>query len=116
MLHVARRRYAAPIPVPGDARGHGTTSEVLTSGREVARWRAADRGSSEAIERGLVREEPMARATASRPVLLEACEKHRFTLFGGARRDENAPGQGTDLLLPRRVRHGIQNNARAVSL
>ncbi len=44
----------------------------------------------EAINRGLVREEPNgSRNRIQTPVLLEAVEKHRFTaLFGGARRDE----------------------------
>jgi sulfate adenylyltransferase subunit 2 len=44
----------------------------------------------DAIERGLVREEPNgSRNRIQTPVLLEAAEKHRFTaLFGGARRDE----------------------------
>jgi sulfate adenylyltransferase subunit 2 len=44
----------------------------------------------EAIERGLVREEPNgSRNRIQTPVLLDAVEKHRFTaLFGGARRDE----------------------------
>ncbi len=44
----------------------------------------------EAIDRGLVREEPNgSRNRIQTPVLLEAVEKHRFTaLFGGARRDE----------------------------
>jgi sulfate adenylyltransferase subunit 2 len=44
----------------------------------------------DAIERGLVREEPNgSRNRIQTPVLLEAVEKHRFTaLFGGARRDE----------------------------
>ncbi|RZS90101.1 sulfate adenylyltransferase subunit 2 [Motilibacter rhizosphaerae] len=44
----------------------------------------------DAMERGLVREEPNgSRNRIQTPVLLEAVEKHRFTaLFGGARRDE----------------------------
>jgi sulfate adenylyltransferase subunit 2 len=44
----------------------------------------------DAIERGLVREEPNgSRNRIQTPVLLEASERHRFTaLFGGARRDE----------------------------
>jgi sulfate adenylyltransferase subunit 2 len=44
----------------------------------------------EAIDRGLVGEEPNgSRNRIQTPVLLEATEKHRFTaLFGGARRDE----------------------------
>jgi sulfate adenylyltransferase subunit 2 len=44
----------------------------------------------EAIAAGKVREEPNgSRNRIQTPVLLEACEKHRFTaLFGGARRDE----------------------------
>ncbi|MFT4110390.1 sulfate adenylyltransferase subunit CysD [Propionicimonas sp.] len=44
----------------------------------------------EAIERGLVREEPNgSRNRIQTPVLLEAAETHRFdALFGGARRDE----------------------------
>lgn len=44
----------------------------------------------DAIERGLVREEPNgSRNRIQTPVLLEAVEQHRFTaLFGGARRDE----------------------------
>jgi sulfate adenylyltransferase subunit 2 len=44
----------------------------------------------EAIERGLVSEEPNgSRNRIQTPVLLEAAERHRFdALFGGARRDE----------------------------
>jgi sulfate adenylyltransferase subunit 2 len=44
----------------------------------------------DAIDRGLVREEPNgSRNRIQTPVLLEAVEKYRFTaLFGGARRDE----------------------------
>ena len=44
----------------------------------------------EAIDRGIVREEPNgSRNRIQTPVLLEAVEKYRFTaLFGGARRDE----------------------------
>jgi sulfate adenylyltransferase subunit 2 len=44
----------------------------------------------EAIDRGMVREEPNgSRNRIQTPVLLEAVEKYRFTaLFGGARRDE----------------------------
>jgi len=44
----------------------------------------------EAIERGLVQEEPNgSRNRIQTPVLLEAAEEHRFdALFGGARRDE----------------------------
>jgi sulfate adenylyltransferase subunit 2 len=44
----------------------------------------------EAIERGLVQEEPGgSRNRIQTPVLLEAVEKHKFdALFGGARRDE----------------------------
>jgi sulfate adenylyltransferase subunit 2 len=44
----------------------------------------------DAIERGLVREEPNgSRNRIQTPVLLEAAEKYRFdALFGGARRDE----------------------------
>jgi sulfate adenylyltransferase subunit 2 len=44
----------------------------------------------EAIDRGLVREEPNgSRNRIQTPVLLEAVEKHGFTaLFGGGRRDE----------------------------
>ncbi|MGC3994537.1 MAG: sulfate adenylyltransferase subunit CysD [Propionicimonas sp.] len=44
----------------------------------------------EAIERGLVQEEPNgSRNRIQTPVLLDAAEKHRFdALFGGARRDE----------------------------
>jgi sulfate adenylyltransferase subunit 2 len=44
----------------------------------------------DAIDRGLVREEPNgSRNRIQTPVLLEAVEKHGFTaLFGGARRDE----------------------------
>jgi sulfate adenylyltransferase subunit 2 len=44
----------------------------------------------DAIERGMVREEPNgSRNRIQTPVLLEAVEKYRFTaLFGGARRDE----------------------------
>ena len=44
----------------------------------------------DAIERGLVREEPNgSRNRIQTPVLLETAERHRFdALFGGARRDE----------------------------
>jgi sulfate adenylyltransferase subunit 2 len=72
--------------------GHNFSEVIEFRDAEVARWGVQLIVASvpDAIERGLVRTEPNgSRNRIQTPVLLEACEKHRFTaLFGGARRDE----------------------------
>jgi sulfate adenylyltransferase subunit 2 len=72
--------------------GHNFPEVLEFRDREVERFGVQLIVASvpDAIERGLVREEPNgSRNRIQTPVLLEACEKHRFTaLFGGARRDE----------------------------
>jgi len=95
MLHVAAKAFApAPIPFPvmHVDTGHNFDEVLAFRDAEVVRHGVQLIVASvpEAIERGLVREEPNgSRNRIQTPVLLEACEKHRFTaLFGGARRDE----------------------------
>jgi sulfate adenylyltransferase subunit 2 len=95
MLHVAAKAFApAPIPFPvmHVDTGHNFAEVLAFRDAEVARLGVQLIVASvpDAIERGLVREEPNgSRNRIQTPVLLEACEKHRFTaLFGGARRDE----------------------------
>jgi sulfate adenylyltransferase subunit 2 len=95
MLHVAAKAFApAPIPFPvmHVDTGHNFPEVLAFRDAEVARWGVQLIVASvpDAIERGLVREEPNgSRNRIQTPVLLEACESHRFTaLFGGARRDE----------------------------
>src|ERR1700733_911525 len=95
MLHAAAKAFTpAPIPFPvmHVDTGHNFPEVLAFRDAEVARWGVQLIVASvpDAIERGLVREEPNgSRNRIQTPVLLEACEKHRFTaLFGGARRDE----------------------------
>jgi sulfate adenylyltransferase subunit 2 len=95
MLHLAVKAFAParmPFPVMHVDTGHNFP-EVL----EFRDKRVAELGVElviasvpEAIERGLVQEEPNgSRNRIQSPVLLEAIEKHGFTgAFGGARRDE----------------------------
>ena len=95
MLRLAEKAFwPAPIPFPVM---HVDTGHNFPEVLEFRDRRVAELGVQlvvasvpEAIERGLVREEPNgSRNRIQTPVLLEAVEKHRFTaLFGGARRDE----------------------------
>jgi sulfate adenylyltransferase subunit 2 len=95
MLHVAAKAFAPariPFPVMHVDTGHNFPEVLAFRDAEVERWGVQLIVASvpEAIERGFVREEPNgSRNRIQTPVLLEACEQHRFTaLFGGARRDE----------------------------
>ncbi|MGQ0464090.1 MAG: sulfate adenylyltransferase subunit CysD [Sporichthyaceae bacterium] len=95
MLHVAAKAFApAPLPFPvmHVDTGHNFPEVLAFRDAEVERWGVQLIVASvpEAIAAGKVREEPNgSRNRIQTPVLLEACEKHRFTaLFGGARRDE----------------------------
>jgi sulfate adenylyltransferase subunit 2 len=95
MLHVAMKAFAPariPFPVMHVDTGHNFPEVLAFRDAEVERLGVALIVASvpEAIERGFVREEPNgSRNRIQTPVLLEACEQHRFTaLFGGARRDE----------------------------
>ncbi|MGQ0846674.1 MAG: sulfate adenylyltransferase subunit CysD [Sporichthyaceae bacterium] len=95
MLHVAAKAFApAPIPFPvmHVDTGHNFPEVIAFRDAEVERLGVQLIVASvpEAIERGEVREEPNgSRNRIQTPVLLAACEQHRFTaLFGGARRDE----------------------------
>ena len=95
MLRLAEKAFwpaAIPFPVLHVDTGHNFP-EVLAF-RDL---RSAELGLQlivasvqDAIDRGLVREEPNgSRNRIQTPVLLEAAEKYRFdALFGGARRDE----------------------------
>ncbi|HEY0485258.1 MAG TPA: sulfate adenylyltransferase subunit CysD [Mycobacteriales bacterium] len=95
MLRIAEKAFApAPIPFPVM---HVDTGHNFPEVLEFRDKRVAELGVQlivasvpEALERGLVREEPGgSRNRIQTPVLLEAAEKHRFdALFGGARRDE----------------------------
>ncbi len=95
MLRLAQKAFApAPIPFPVL---HVDTGHNFPEVLQFRDWQVAETGVNlivasvpEAIERGLVREEPNgSRNRIQTPVLLDAIEKHGFTaLFGGARRDE----------------------------
>jgi sulfate adenylyltransferase subunit 2 len=95
MLHVAAKAFAPariPFPVMHVDTGHNFPEVLAFRDAEVERWGVQLIVASvpEAIAAGKVREEPNgSRNRIQTPVLLEACEQHRFTaLFGGARRDE----------------------------
>ena len=95
MLAIARKAFApAPIPFPIMHVDTGLNFPEVLAYRD--RW-VTDLGLKlivasvpDAIERGLVHEEPNgSRNRIQTPVLLEAVEQHGFDcLFGGARRDE----------------------------
>ncbi|PSL04717.1 sulfate adenylyltransferase subunit 2 [Haloactinopolyspora alba] len=95
MLRLAEKAFwPAPIPFPVM---HVDTGHNFPEVIQFRDQRVAELGVNlvvasvpEAIERGLVAEEPNgSRNRIQTPVLLDAIEKHRFTaLFGGARRDE----------------------------
>jgi sulfate adenylyltransferase subunit 2 len=95
MLRIAEKAfYPAPIPFPvmHVDTGHNFPEVLEFRDKRVAELAVQLIVASvpEAIERGLVREEPNgSRNRIQTPVLLEAAEKHKFdALFGGARRDE----------------------------
>ncbi|SDU50121.1 sulfate adenylyltransferase subunit CysD [Jiangella alkaliphila] len=95
MLRLAEKAFwPAPMPFPVM---HVDTGHNFPEVLEFRDRRVAELGVNlvvasvpDAIERGLVAEEPNgSRNRIQTPVLLEAVEKHRFSaLFGGARRDE----------------------------
>ncbi len=95
MLQLARKAFApSPIPFPVM---HVDTGHNFPEVLEFRDRRVSELGVNlviasvqDAIERGMVREEPNgSRNRIQTPVLLDAVEKHGFTaLFGGARRDE----------------------------
>ena len=95
MLRLAEKAfYPAAIPFPVM---HIDTGQNFPEVLEFRDRRVGELGVQlivasvqEAIDRGLVREEPNgSRNRIQTPVLLDAVEKHRFNaLFGGARRDE----------------------------
>jgi len=95
MLAIARKAFApARIPFPIMHVDTGLNFREVLDYRD--KWvkelglRLIVASVPDAIERGLVHEEPGgSRNRIQTPVLLEAAEKHRFdALFGGARRDE----------------------------
>jgi sulfate adenylyltransferase subunit 2 len=95
MLAIARKAFApAPIPFPIMHVDTGLNFPEVIDYRD--QWveklglQLIVASVPEAIERGLVREEPGgSRNRIQTPVLLEAVERHGFdALFGGARRDE----------------------------
>jgi sulfate adenylyltransferase subunit 2 len=95
MLHVARKAFApSRIPFPVMHVDTGLNFPEILAYRD--RWieklglKLVIASVPDAIERGLVREEPNgSRNRIQTPVLLEAAETHQFdALFGGARRDE----------------------------
>ncbi len=95
MLRVAQKAFApSPIPFPvlHVDTGHNFPEVLDFRDRRVAELgvNLVVASVQDAIDRGLVREEPNgSRNRIQTPVLLEAVEKHGFTaLFGGARRDE----------------------------
>ncbi len=95
MLHLARKAFwPARIPFPVMHVDTGQNfPEVLEFRDRLVRELGVQlivASVQDAIDRGLVREEPNgSRNRIQTPVLLEAAEKHRFDcLFGGARRDE----------------------------
>jgi sulfate adenylyltransferase subunit 2 len=95
MLAIARKAFApARIPFPIMHVDTGLNFQEVLDYRD--KW-VAELGLQlivasvpEAIERGLVQEEPNgSRNRIQTPVLLQAVEEHKFdALFGGARRDE----------------------------
>ncbi len=95
MLQLARKAFTpSPIPFPVM---HVDTGHNFPEVLEFRDRRVSELGVNlviasvqDAIERGMVREEPNgSRNRIQTPVLLDAVEKHGFTaLFGGARRDE----------------------------
>jgi len=95
MLRLAEKAFwPAPIPFPVM---HVDTGQNFPEVLAFRDRRVAELGVQlvvasvqEAIDRGMVREEPNgSRNRIQTPVLLEAAEKYRFdALFGGARRDE----------------------------
>jgi sulfate adenylyltransferase subunit 2 len=95
MLAIARKAFApAPIPFPILHVDTGLNFPEVLAYRD--RWvdrlglRLIVASVPDAMERGLVREEPNgSRNRIQTPVLLQAVEQHGFdALFGGARRDE----------------------------
>jgi sulfate adenylyltransferase subunit 2 len=95
MLAIARKAFApARIPFPILHVDTGLNFQEVLDYRD--RWvgelglKLIVASVPEAIERGLVHEEPGgSRNRIQTPVLLEAVEQHKFdALFGGARRDE----------------------------
>ena len=95
MLHIARKAFApARIPFPVMHVDTGLNFESILAYRD--RWieklglQLVVASVEDAIQRGLVREEPNgSRNRIQTPVLLEAAEKNGFdALFGGGRRDE----------------------------
>jgi sulfate adenylyltransferase subunit 2 len=94
-LRVAEKAFApSPIPFPvlHVDTGHNFPEVIEFRDRRVRQLgiNLVVASVQDAIDRGLVREEPNgSRNRIQTPVLLEAVEKHGFTaLFGGARRDE----------------------------
>jgi sulfate adenylyltransferase subunit 2 len=95
MLHLAAKAFAPariPFPVMHVDTGHNFPEVLQFRDRRVAELGVELIVASvpDAIERGLVQEEPSgSRNRIQTPVLLEAIETHEFTAaFGGARRDE----------------------------
>jgi sulfate adenylyltransferase subunit 2 len=95
MLHIARKAFApARIPFPVMHVDTGLNFPDILAFRD--RWieklglTLVVASVPEAIERGLVREEPNgSRNRIQTPVLLDAIERHKFdACFGGGRRDE----------------------------
>jgi sulfate adenylyltransferase subunit 2 len=95
MLAIARKAFApAPIPFPIMHIDTGLNFPEVLAYRD--RWveqlglKLLVASVPDAMERGLVHEEPNgSRNRIQTPVLLEAIERHGFdALFGGARRDE----------------------------
>ncbi len=95
MLRLAEKAFAPariPFPVMHVDTGHNFPEVLEFRDRRVDELgvQLIVASVQEAIDRGLVQEEPNgSRNRIQTPVLLEAVERHRFTaLFGGARRDE----------------------------
>jgi sulfate adenylyltransferase subunit 2 len=95
MLRLAEKAFwpaRIPFPVMHIDTGHNFPEVLEFRDRRVGKLGVQLLVASvqDAIDRGLVREEPNgSRNRSQTPVLLEAIAKHRFTaLFGGARRDE----------------------------
>lgn len=95
MLHLAGKAFAPariPFPVLHIDTGHNFPEVLELRDRMVARYglNLVIGSVQDAIERGIVREEPNgSRNRIQTPVLLETAEKNGFTaLLGGARRDE----------------------------
>ena len=95
MLHVARKAFwPGPVPFPVMHVDTGQNFPEVLEFRdrlvEEVGVQLIVASVQDAIDRGLVREEPNgSRNRIQTPVLLDAVDKHRFdALFGGARRDE----------------------------